>query len=285
MRLAATVLLWLLTTAALAVAVPAAWTQKKVVEVDGYAAMARKAAGDPALQSAMASELATRAIAVIKQNAGRGTTVDSSLVHGVATGYTNGPSFPADFAQANRLVHDGIFAGAGKPSSQQGGVWVIDLAPMLESGSFQQMFANFNVQPPSKMMVPLTVSPPSSLRPGEWHRLAAWSPWVSIGAAALTGIGALLTLAAAPSRGKALAGLGVSALLVGAGGWAAVEVTRREVGHALNYTTGDVRRIADVMVAHAVSSLHQWLDMTLAAGGVLVVFGVIVAMVGGLRNA
>jgi hypothetical protein len=38
------------------------------------------------------------------------------------------------------------------------------------------------------------------------------------------------------------------------------------------------------MVAHAEGSLHQWLNLTLAAGGALVVFGVIVTMLGGMRR-
>jgi hypothetical protein len=36
------------------------------------------------------------------------------------------------------------------------------------------------------------------------------------------------------------------------------------------------------MVTHAEDSLHQWLNLTLAAGGALVVLGVIVAMLGSL---
>ena len=58
------------------------------------------------------------------------------------------------------------------------------------------------------------------MRPGQLRQLATWGPWVSVGATILTGVFALLTLAAAGSRGKALAALGVSALLVGAAGWA-----------------------------------------------------------------
>lgn len=38
------------------------------------------------------------------------------------------------------------------------------------------------------------------------------------------------------------------------------------------------------MVAQAENSLHQWLNLTLAAGGALVVFGVIVTIIGGLRQ-
>jgi hypothetical protein len=107
---------------------------------------------------------------------------------------------------------------------------------------------------------------------------------VSIGASVLTGVFALLTLAAARARGKALAALGISALLVGAAGWAGLEVARRLINQALNRTTGDIRQVADAMVSHAESSLHQWLNLTLAAGGALVVFGVLVSMLGGLRR-
>ena len=38
------------------------------------------------------------------------------------------------------------------------------------------------------------------------------------------------------------------------------------------------------MVDQAEDGMHHWLNLTLAAGGVLVVFGVIVSMLGGLRR-
>ena len=44
---ATALLLWLVTTAALAVAVPAAWAQQNVVDEDGYAALAASAAERP----------------------------------------------------------------------------------------------------------------------------------------------------------------------------------------------------------------------------------------------
>jgi hypothetical protein len=91
-------------------------------------------------------------------------------------------------------------------------------------------------------------------------------------------------LAAARSRGKALAALGVSALIVGAAGWAGLEVADRWVNEALNQTEGNIRQVADVMVAQAENGMHEWMNLTLAAGGVLVVFGVVVSMLGGLRR-
>jgi len=86
---------------------------------------------------------------------------------------------------------------------------------------------------------------------------------VSIGVVVLTGFCALLTLAAARSRGRALASLGISALLVGAAGWAAIELARYPINDTLNNTTAyprDRRRDG----RQAESSLHDWLDLTLA---------------------
>lgn len=183
----------------------------------------------------------------------------------------------------NRAAHDWLFTDPR--SGQNGNQWVVDVAPMLKDSSFQQIVSSYNVQVPAHLTVPLTVSVPSMsepLRQGQLSRLATWGPWVSIGVAALSGFCALLTLAAARRRGKALTSLGISALLVGATGWAGIEVGGRYVNNALNRTTGDIRRIAEVMVDHAEAGLRQWLNLTLVAGVALVVLGVLVAVLGGL---
>jgi hypothetical protein len=142
------------------------------------------------------------------------------------------------------------------------------------------------VKVPATLTVPLNVSlPGQSVRQGQLSGLAAWGPWVSLGAAALGGVFGLLTLAAARRRGKALTSLGVSALLVGAAGWAGIEVSGRYLNDALNGTTGDIRQIADVMVGHAEAGLHYWLNLTLIAGVVLAGLGVLVAILGGVLGA
>ena len=281
MRFVATLLLWLVTTVALAVAIPTAWAQKNVIDRTGYSAFAASAARDPQLQQAMASELTTQVTALAADN---GTDVNSELVRGVATAYTASPSFPGQFAQANQIAHRWMFTDA-VGQSDSSGRWTIDLAPMLTDTSFGQTLSNFNIEPPSTLEIPLTENVSDALRPGQLRQLSTWGPWISIGATILTGVFALLTLAAAQARGKALAALGISALLVGAAGWAGLEVARRYIDDALNRTSGDVRQIAEVMVNQAEGSLHQWLNLTLAAGGVLVVLGVIVSMLGGLRRS
>ncbi|HEX7430151.1 MAG TPA: hypothetical protein VF328_25410 [Mycobacterium sp.] len=281
MRFVAALFFWLVTTVALAVAIPAAWAQKNVVDEDGYAALAASAAKDPRLQQAMASELTTQTRTLISEH---GYDVNTDLVRGVAAAYTASPVFPGQFGLANRTAHRWMFTDSVARAGGTDDRWVLDLAPMLSDSSFRQTLANFNVDVPDTLTVPVTVSAPEELRPGQLRLLSSWGPWVSVGAGVLTGIFALLTIATAPSRGKALAALGVSALLVGAAGWAGLEVGRRYINDALNRTTGDIRQVADVMVNQAEVSLHQWLNLTLAAGGVLVVFGIIVSMLGGLRR-
>ena len=284
MRFAVTLVLWLAATAALAVAVPAVWAQLNIVDEEGYTAFAGKTAGDPALQSAAAAELTTRAMALIAAHGGGKHPVEGAEVHEIAAAFTAGPSFPPLFADANRAAHRYLFSQSFSQASS-GDAWVIDVAPMLKDSAFAQVLSSHNVKVPATLTIPLTVSlPGQSVRQGQLSRLAAWGPWVSMGAVALSGFFGLLTLAAARRRGKALTSLGVSALLVGAAGWAGIEVGRRYLDDALNGTTGDIRQIADVMVRHAEAGMHFWLNLTLIAGVVLAGLGVLVAILGSVRT-
>lgn len=282
MRFVATMFLWLVTTVLLAVAVPTMWAQRNVVSEDGYAALSAAAANDPKLQRAMASEL-TAQIRSFAANNGYGT-LNTELVGNVVTAYTGNDGFPGQFAQANRIAHRWMFTNTVRAEDGSGDRWLVDIAPMLNDPSIKETLGDLDLDVPQTLTVPITVPESSQLRPGQLRLLSTWGPWVSVGSTILAGISALLMLAAARSRGKALVSLGVSALLVGAGGWAALETSRRFVDDALNQTAGDIRRIADVMVGQAELSAHHWLNLTLAAGGVLVVFGVAVAMLGGLRR-
>jgi hypothetical protein len=280
-RFVATVFLWLVTTIALVVALPAMWAQRNVVDANGYASFASSAAKDPKQQQAMASELTTQ---IVRLGSNEGFDLNPDLVRGVTTAYTQNAGFPGQFAQANRIVHTWMFTDAIRRQEGTDDRWLIDVAPMLSDPSLKQTLGNLNLDVPATLTVPITVPETAGMRPGQLRQLSTWGPWVSIGATVLTGVLALLTLAAARSRGKALAALGVSALLVGAAGWAVLEVARSYVDHALDRTTGDIRQVADAMVNHAEGSMHQWLNLTLAAGGALVVFGVLVSMLGGLRR-
>ena len=138
---------------------------------------------------------------------------------------------------------------------------------------------------PETVRVPVTVSTPKALRPGELRPLATWGLWASIGVVALTGVFALLTLAAARSRGRAWPVSESPRCWSAPRGGSRSKLARYPLNDTLNNTTGGIRGIADVMVGQAESSLHDWLDVTLAAGGGLVLLGVLVAGLGSLRKS
>jgi hypothetical protein len=274
----AAVLMWFVTTALLAVAVPAVWAQQNLVDGAGYSALAQKAAADPELQSAMATELTTR-VGLL------GSGVDSTIVSRIAAAYTASTVFPGQFAIANGFAHRWLFTDTVASSVDPQGRWVIDLAPMLSDTAFSQTLRDYNITVGSAVPMPLTDSAPAELRPGALREIGMWAPWVSMGVAVLAAASALLTIYLARNRGRILAALGISALLVGAAGWAAIEFAQRRVRDALNQTSGNLRTVADVMVATVEDSMHQWLNVTLIVGGGLVIVGVIVGLLSSLANA
>lgn len=279
MRFVLAALLWLLTTVLLAAAVLAVWAQQNLISEQGYAELAESAAADTRLRDAMADELATQITGLA---ADRGYSLNQTLVHQVTSSYTGNSGFPGQFGQANRIAHRWLFAD-DFPQPDADDQWLIDIAPMLSDPSLAATLGNLDLDVPDRLMVPVTVPSPE-LRPGRLQALATWGPWVSIGLAVLAVVFALLTLASSRRRGKAITALGVSALLVAAAGWAALEVADGRIDAVLDPVEGNFRRIADEMVLHAEDSLHHWLNLTLAAGAALVVVGVVVSMLGGLRR-
>ena len=278
MRFVGTALMWLITTALLAVAVPALWLQHNIVDGAGYAALAQQAAADPELQAAMATELTAQV--------GRlGPGVDLRFVSPIAAAYTASSAFPGQFARANGFAHRWMFTDTIESSVDPQGRLVVDFAPMLSDAAFAQTLRDYDISVPSAVPIPLTDNAPAVLRPGALREVGRWAPWVSMGLVVLAAASALLTLVIARNRGRALAALGVSTLIVGASGWAAIELAQPYVLNALNETSGNVRRVADVMVATVRSSMHQWLNVTLIVGGGMVIVGVIVGLLSGLASA
>lgn len=273
MRSLLALLLWMLTTVLLAVGVTAVWAQHNIVSVDGYSDLAAGAARSPALQQPMAAELAAQVT-----SATGASGVQATLLDAAANSYTASPVFPGQFASINRVAHRWLFTNDAQ------GQWQVDLSPMLADNSIRQTLDSFGVQAPSSLQVPVTENESGGLRPGQLRPIAVWGPWVSYGLAVLAVVFALLTLTASRRRGRMFAALGVSALLVGAAGWAGIEIGRRHVDDALNRTTGNIHEIADVMVDHAVGSMHMWLNLTLTVGGGMVIIGVIVSLLSGLGS-
>lgn len=277
-RSMATVLLWILATVLAIAAIPAMWAQRNVVSRTGYAALAQQAAADPALQAAVATELTTQI--------GRlGSNVDASPVGAIARSYTASSAFPGQFAQANAFAHRWLFTNTVVSGVDMQGRWVIDVAPMLSDAAFAQSLRTYNITLPDSLPIPLTEDAPPFLRPGSLSVYGRWAPWVSGGLAILAAVAALLTLASARRRGRALAALGVSALLAGGIGWAAIASARPRIAEALDGTSGPLRTMADVLVATAQDSLRGWLSVSLIAGAGLVIVGTVVSLLGSVVAA
>lgn len=277
MRSVATVLIWIVTTVLVAAAISAMWVQHNIVSQSGYAALAQRAAAEPEVRSAMADELATQI--------GRlGSNVNPALVRGIAGTYTASSAFPGQFGSANAYAHRWLFTNTVAADVDAQGRWVIDLAPMLSDVSFAQTLRDYNIAVPGQVPVPLTDNAPTMLRPGAFSLYGRWVPWLAWGLAVLAACSALLTVLVARKRGKALVALGVSGLLVGAAGWVAVEYAQRAVTEALDGLVGNVRVVADGMVVAARAGVHEWLNVTLAAGAGLVMIGAIVALLEGLHR-
>jgi len=277
-RTVATALMWLVTTVLLAVAIPAVWAQHNLVDGAGYAALARKAAVDPELQSAVATELTTQ-VGLL------GSGVDSTIVSRIATAYTASSTFPGQFASANEFAHRWLFTDTIPSTAAPQGRLVVDLAPMLSDTAFAQTLRDYNITVPSALPIPLTDNASPTMRPGSLREVGLWAPWVSMGLAILAAASALLTIYLSRSRGRILVVLGVSTLVVGASGWAAIEFAQHYVRQTLDETAGSARRITEVMVTAIQSSMHQWLNITLIFGGGLVIIGVIVGLLSSLASA
>ncbi|AMT72762.1 hypothetical protein [Mycobacteroides immunogenum] len=275
MRFLFAVLLWLLTTAALAVTITAAWTQSRIVDENGYVALTAPAAADPRVQQAIAEELTTEIVSLSKK---QGSRVNETQVAELTASYTSGPQFPADFASVNRMAHQWLFTNSSSAQRDSQGGWQIDVAPMIKSVVPQGL----SVKAPETLKVSVTEDKLAGLTPGRLVPVARFGQlavWIAFG---LTLILAGLTQLAVRSRAKGLAGLGISALLVGAAGWAGLEIGRRYLERPLSRVTGDLREVADGVVTAAVSNAHHWLSLTMAVGGLVIVIGVVSGLVGGL---
>ena len=217
MRFVATMFLWLVTTVAACgggarrCGRSGMWSSE-----DGYAALAATAAHDPTLQQRDGLGVDDADHRTSPPNNGYGTSTPNSCA-------ASSRPTPAttDSPVSSRRPTESRIAGCSPTrfasEDGSGDRWLVDIAPMLNDSSIKQTLGDLDLDVPQTLTVPITVPETSALRPGQLRTLSTWGPWVSVGSTILAGVFALLMLAAARSRGKALAALGVSALLVGAG--------------------------------------------------------------------
>ena len=118
MRFVATLFLWIITTAALAVAVPTMWAQRNVVDLNGYSALAASAAKDPQLQEAMAGELGTQLKKMVN---GTGYDVSADLLRGARAPTPPALSSPVSSRRPTALSINGYSPTPSSRPTRPGG--------------------------------------------------------------------------------------------------------------------------------------------------------------------
>ena len=200
-----------------------------VVDADGYAAFAQSAATDPGLQQAMASELTTQMVTLA---ANSGYDVRPTWCAERRRRTPGAPAFPASSPPANRIAHRWMFTDTASSDRIRG---PLGDRPRADAG---RQFVPADVAGLRHQGADQPAGPVDRERAcGVAARTAAARGHVGSVGQRRRGLARRCVRAAdhcaARGRGKAIAALGVSGLLVGAAGWAGLEVGRRYVSNAL----------------------------------------------------
>lgn len=273
---AAAVLIGLLMAA---VAVPAVWVDRNIVQEDGFVALTSPLGKDPSFQQ----RLAAAAVGSL----GSGDQIPEALTELVrpvlekaAQSLTGLPGYPDAWAETLRKSHRLSFAGPGSlPPADGATSLTLDVAPLV--GLVAQQISDATTVPlqaPDQVLIHIGQSNQRQLI----DRVAAYAPMgsaVALGA----GIAFVLAFVAARRRWTVLAGTGAGALVL-AGAW---KLAGDAVGRAVAGTSSG-NEVAEIFkrefVAASTASFDQWTLAAAVAGGALLVTGIVVRAVSGRRR-
>lgn len=274
---AAAVLIGLLMAA---VAGPAVWVDRNIVQEDGFVALTSPLGKDPAFQQRLA--------AAAVDSLGSGDQIPEALTELVrpvlekaAQSLTGLPGYSDAWAETLRKSHRLSFAGPGSLPPQADGATslTLDVAPLV--GLVAQQISDATTVPlqaPDQVLIHIGQSNQRQLI----DRVAAYTPMgsaVALGA----GIAFVLAFVAARRRWTVLAGTGAGALVL-AGAW---KLAGDAAGRAVAGTSSG-NEVAEIFkrefVAASTASFDQWTLAAAVAGGALLVTGILVRAVSGRRR-
>lgn len=270
---AAAVLIGLLMAA---VAVPAIWVDRNIVQEDGFAALAGPLGKDPVFQR----RLATAAVSSLSSGdriPGALTDLARPILEAAAQSLTGMPGYPDAWAETLRRSHRLTFADpATLPAEADGATSLtLDVAPLAGLVAKQVSDATkLPLSAPDQVLIHIG----QSNQRQAIERAAAYAPMgyaVAVGA----GIAFLLALVAARRRWSVVAGTGAGVLLL-AGAW---KLASDAAGGALTGTSSG-NEVADTFklefLAASAGSFGQWILTAAVAGGVLLASGFVLRAVG-----
>jgi hypothetical protein len=260
-----------------AVAVPAIWVDRNIVQEDGFVALTAPLGKDPAFQKG----LATAAVGSIDAGAnlpGPVAQLVRPLLESAAASLTGLPEYPAAWDETLRKSHRLNFADPATlpPEAVSRTSLTLDVAPLVALATKQiSDKAGVPLEAPNQTLVNLGQSSQRQLI----ERVSAYSP-VGYSLAVGAGVAFLLALVTARRRWKVLAvtglgGLGLAGLWTLASGWASDAVTSAASGNEM----------ADLFkrefVAAAAAGFGSWIVASAVAGIILLAAGLVIRVIGG----
>lgn len=267
---AATVLAVLLA----AVAVPAIWLDRSIVQEQGFVELAAPLGRNPEFQQG----LAAAAIGTIDTSAVPGFLSDlvRPVLENAAASLTGLPGYPAAWEETLRKSHRLSFAGtdASNPEAASASSLTLDVAPLVALGSEEISRATrLSLDPPEQTLI--NVGQPEHK---EWtERLRTFAPAGYLLAAG-SAVALLLALVAARRRWTVLVAAGVGALLL-----AALWTLGAQVGSDAVLATDSGNEVANMFrnefVAAASADFQIWTWAAATTGGVLVLVGIVAGLI------
>ena len=265
-----------------AVAVPAMWVDRNIVQEDGFVALTAPLGKDPAFQR----RLATAAVSGIgfgdQQLPGTLSSVVKPILEEAAQSMTSMPGYSEAWAETLRRSHRLSFADPTTLAPDSAASLTLDVAPLV--GLVVKRISEASP-------LPLSLKAPDEVRidigqPGQRQLVERISAYAPLGSAVAAGslIAFVLAFVAARRRWTVLAGTGLGALVL-AGGW---KLGSDAAGRAvMGATSGnDVAEIFKrEFVAASTANFGQWIVAALVAGAILLGAGMVFRVVGRRREA
>lgn len=265
-----------------AVAVPAMWVDRNIVQEEGFVGLTAPLGKDPAFQKRLATAAVNGMAFGGQQLPAPLEAVVKPILADAAQSLTSMPGYSEAWAETLRRSHRLSFADPRTLPPEVAGTTslTLDVAPLV--GLVVKRVSEASPVPikaPEQVRISIGQSDQRQLI----ERVSAYAPMgtaVAVGSA----IAFLLAFVAARRKWTVLAGTGLGALVL-AGVWKfgsdAAGTMVQGVGSG-NDVAGIFKR---EFVAAAMASFGQWIVAALLAGGVLLATGIVLRVVGGRRPA
>ncbi|WP_455834916.1 hypothetical protein [Pseudarthrobacter siccitolerans] len=257
-----------------AVAVPAIWLDRNIVQEQGFVELAAPLGTDAEFQQG----LAAAAVGTIDTSAVPGFLEDlvRPALEDAAGSMTGLPGYPAAWEETLRRSHRLSFAApeaeAGETASASS--LTLDVAPLVALGAEEiSRTTRLPLDPPDQTLI--NVGQPEQK---EWtERLRTYAPagYLMAGGAV---VALLLALVAARRRWTVLVGAGAGALVLAAV-WAVGSQLASAAVLARDSGSEVANMFRDAFVAAASADFQGWTVATAITGGVLVLVGVVAGLI------